>query len=192
MKISDSLREGSIYLKPNFLDENLFKELKNNLNGYEYFSTYQTRETYYGNRFQAHPCYETKDLSLIDKKFYNLFKEKIEIILDESVIFLKMLIRKTLLEEIKISKANSKYGFVHRDNDVEFAGVFQFTQSIDGGTAFFENFWDKYPDIEIGAYKNRITLYNANRWHSTCTDFTFSERHTLILFANTEKYKQKI
>ena len=92
------------------------------------------------------------------------------------------------IEEVKKSAAKEKYGIVHRDTDVEFAFVFQFVQSFNAGTAFFENFNDKLPDIEISAYRNRLILYNAQRWHAPCTDFTFKERYIISGFIRTEKW----
>ena len=69
----------------------------------------------------------------------------------------------------------------------EFAGVFQFVQSFDGGTAFFENAGDKVPDIEVSAYPNRLTMYSGGRLHTNCTDFTFEERIVVLVFIKTEK-----
>ena len=104
-------------------------------------------------------------------------------------------IRKTFTEEIKRSKVNGKYGHIHTDynNDdddpipTDFASVFYFVQSYDGGTAFFENKGDTAPDIEISAYKNRLITYNSARLHTNCTDFTFKERYVLVSFIRTEK-----
>ena len=182
--ILDTIKKGSIYIEPNFLDEILFNEFKENLKKYKFIETYQPKRAHYGNRFQAFPCYETEDLKIIDKKFCDIFTNKIKNILNIDNIKISMFLRKNLTEELKISKANTKYGFVHRDELSEFAGVFHFVQSVDGGTAFFENHWEKVPDIEIGAYSNRLIIYNGNRWHSSCTDFTFNERIALTIFIN--------
>ena len=57
-----------------------------------------------------------------------------------------------------------------------------FDQSYEGGTAFFEHYWDKIPDIYIGAYPNRLLLYSSNRWHCPSFDFSYKERDSLAFF----------
>ena len=104
-------------------------------------------------------------------------------------------IRKSITEEVKRSKVNGKYGHIHQDlqngkDDAvpsEFASVFSFVQSYDGGTAFFENEGDTAPDIEVAAYRNRLVAYGSGRLHTSCTDFTFKERNVLVSFIRTEK-----
>lgn len=190
IKISDSIRNGSIYIKPNFLGQDLYEEFNNKvLKKYKFKPMYQPHAVHYGNRFQAQPCWETETLEKIDKKIYNVFKKEIENILDEKLTRFDGFIRKNITEEIKISKVNTKYGVIHMDQKAEFACVYQFTQSIDGGTAFFENAGDKYPDIEISAYTDRLIMYSGRRWHTNCIDFTFPERNVLALFIKTEKFK---
>ena len=92
------------------------------------------------------------------------------------------------MEEVKRSKVNTVYGTIHKDS-TELAAVLYFEQTTSGGTVFFENGIDKYPDISVGAYPNRLILYNAQRWHTAAADFTFKERHVLLIFFDTEKLK---
>ena len=44
--------------------------------------------------------------------------------------------------------------------------------------------FDKYPDIQIGAYPNRLIIYNATRFHAACNDFSFKETYKLNIFFN--------
>ena len=185
--VAQSIREGSIIVRPGFLSTQQFKELEKKILDYEYTPTHQPPMGY-GNRFQAYPCYESGDLWHIDRKTFEVFKEKIQKLLEDTIVGLQCMARRTVIEEVKQSAAKEKYGIVHRDTDVEFAFVFQFAQSFNAGTAFFENFNDKLPDIEISAYRNRLILYNAQRWHAPCTDFTFKERYIISGFIRTEKW----
>ena len=111
----------------------------------------------------------------------------IKIISKADISSLKVIARKTLMSEVKKSKAHGKYGFVHRDIDDKqeqlIAGMLYFDQSFDGGTAFFENHWDKTPDIYVSAYPDRLILYHGHRWHAPAFDYTFEERKTLSFFA---------
>ena len=198
--IAKSLRNGSIFICPNFLPFDVFEEFFNKAKDYPYTEGYQPAGTYYGNRFQAYPVYETKDLSIIDSRFFDLFRNGIQDILENKIIRFHCCIRKTITEELKMSKVNTKYGIIHSDYEAnlktnpsasggdiaEFAGVFQFVQSFDGGTAFFENTWDKVPDIEVSAYPNRLTMYSSGRLHTNCTDFTFEERMVVLVFIKTD------
>ena len=59
-----------------------------------------------------------------------------------------------------------------------------FEQSYVGGTAFFENQWDKVPDVTYGSWPNRLVLYNGQRNHAACHDYTFEKRYSIILFFN--------
>ena len=60
-------------------------------------------------------------------------------------------------------------------------------QSYTGGTAFYENQWDKAPDIIYGSWPNRLVLYNGKRNHAACHDLTYEKRYMLILFFNLGK-----
>ena len=199
--IAHSLRNGSIFVCPNFLPSDIFEEFFEKVKEYPYIEGYQPAGTFYGNRFQAYPVHETKDLSVIDSRFFNWFKNGVQDILEDKIIRFHCCVRKTITEELKRSKVNTKYGIVHSDYEsdlkidpsmsggdtAEFAGVFQFVQSFDGGTAFFENAGDKVPDIEVSAYPNRLTMYSGGRLHANCTDFTFDERIVVLVFIKTEK-----
>ena len=131
---------------------------------------------------QAFPCYEANYDQLKDTII-----NKLEGVLKADISSLNVLARKTLMSEVKKSKSYGKYGFVHRDIDDKqeqlIAGMMNFDQSFDGGTAFFENHWDKIPDIYVSAYPNRMILYHGHRWHAPAFDYTFEERKTLSFFA---------
>ena len=191
--IAKSIREGSIHIKPNFLSSKEFEVLSGRKHLYTYREGYQPAGTYYGNRYQAYPVWETDDFAKIDTDYFDLFKNKHQEFLEDEISFFMCRIRKTFTEEIKRSKVTGKYGHIHQDynNDdddpipTDFASVFYFVQSFDGGTAFFENRGDTEPDIEISAYKNRLITYNSARLHTNCTDFTFKERYVVVCFLRT-------
>ena len=52
------LKQGSFHLHRNFLDPKVFRKLSSELSTFKYKATYQPHRLYYGNRFQAYPCYE--------------------------------------------------------------------------------------------------------------------------------------
>lgn len=172
----ESILNGSIYLKPNFLSEVLYKGSINLLNNLEYEATYQPSEVYYGNRFQAYPCYQTtigEETNVYKKHLQEILKVNFE---------LTVIARKVLSEELRQSKVNDRYGLIHSDPNADIAGILYFDQTVSGGTAFFEHEWDKEPDIVVGAYPNRLLMYNAKRPHAPCQDFTFEERKILAFF----------
>ena len=92
-----------------------------------------------------------------------------------------------ITKELLKSKTNTPYGIVHQDLINQFAAVLPFYQSNSGGTAFYEYEFDKYPDIQIGAYPNRLIIYDAQRNHSPCNDFTFKETYKLNIFFDKGK-----
>ena len=177
----DYLLSGGIYIKPSFFSMKDFTKINTDLKELKYNQTYQP-DTYYGNRLQAFPCYEANYDELKDTII-----NKLEGVLRADISSLNVLARKTLMSEVKKSKSYGKYGFVHRDIDDKqeqlIAGMMYFDQSFDGGTAFFENHWDKIPDIYVSAYPNRMILYHGHRWHAPAFDYTFEERKTLSFFA---------
>lgn len=187
MKKSDyfnSIRKGNIHIDNGFLNDDSYELLVNEVPKLNFIETYQPATEFYGNRFQAQPTWEFNGIENIDKKLKKEFVSKLEKILDIKIKKCKTVIRKTITSELIKSKVNTKYGLIHRDSvsDDDFcdlAGVLYFTQSYDGGTAFFEKEFDKYPDIEISAYPNRLIMYDARRSHASCHDFTFEDRYVL-------------
>ena len=176
---------GGIVTLPGFFPANKYWDIKRDLDeNLEWRESHQPFKNQYGNRLQAFPCYE----SPYDKE--NDFTiNKLEDILQTKICDFKTLARKIVLSEIKQSPQNfGKYGFIHRDTSIEdkeplIAAVMYFDQAYDGGTAFFENHWDKTPDIYVSAYPDRLILYNGHRWHAPAFDYTFEERKTLSFFA---------
>jgi len=180
----EHLLQGGIHIETNFFPIKIYTQIKKKINTIKMNSTYQPAQIIYGNRLQAMPCYE---------KAFNFQKknisDKIEKLLNVKIWEYNCIARKIKTEELKNSKCKGKFGFIHQDNtpsglkdDIHLAAVLHFDQSFDGGTAFFENFWDKTPDIYISAYPNRLVLYNACRWHAAVFDYTFKERTSLVLF----------
>jgi len=178
----DYLTSGGVYIKPNFFNADDFLQMRDGLNELKYEQTYQPSGVYYGNRLQAFPCYEADY-----EKHKDIIINSLQGVLNRDITDIKVLARKTLMSEVKKSKSYGKYGFIHRDVDDNnkslIAGMMYFDQSYDGGTAFFENHWDKTPDIYVSAYPNRLILYHGHRWHAPAIDYTFEERKTLSFFA---------
>jgi len=168
------IKQGSIITKPQFLTNEQYNHTLNIFNNNKFYGSYQPSEVYYGNRLQAYPCYQYN----LSKDENQLFEQLISEML-ETKIQLHTIARKIITQELLQSKCNTQYGYVHIDKDFDLAGVLSFDQTVSGGTVFFENQWDKYPDISIGSYPNRLILYNAKRPHAPSQDFSFAERKIL-------------
>ena len=176
--VDEYILNGGIFIKPDFLYEKDFKDLEKTVKKIKMFESYQPRFYYFGNRFQAYPCYEAQS-----KKITNLMKNNIAKIFNRELIDFSCIIRKTISEELKKSKVNTKYGLIHKD-DKQFASVLHLDQSVSGGTGFFENSFDKYADIDVGAFPNRILIYNGLRSHAPIQDYTYKERYVIATFWN--------
>jgi hypothetical protein len=178
MKLYEHILNGSIHIERNFLENKLYNKMSKEISKLKYKAHYQPSTKYFGNRFQAYPVneldYWNKYKDILVKKIENLLECKIENV----HIFLRKMITKELLK----SKTNTPYGIIHHDPTNQFAGVMPFYQSNSGGTAFFEYEFDKYPDIQIGAYPNRLIIYGAKRTHAACNDFSFKETYKLNIF----------
>ena len=153
ISISQSLREGSILIKPDFFTPEQFQELKNRVeNEYVYKPTYQPgilpshikrlseveidsfKEKH---RFQAHACWETLPLKDSDPEFYNIIVDKHQEYLSDIQFYrFNCFIRKALTEEVKKSYLNKEY--IHRHTDkADFASVVYFEeQGFNNGLAF--------------------------------------------------------
>ena len=179
--ILDLIKYGSIISIPHFL--NNYEELDSKKEQYEYEAVYQPVGRKYGNRFQAHPCYETPFFENCDKSMNNSIKEQIETLIGQKTTYFNCKIRLSLSSELEKSNSfiNKDFGFVHQD-DKQFAAVLPFDQSFTGGTAFFSHAWDKIPDITYGTWPNRLVLYNGFRNHAARHDFTFESRYILTIF----------
>ena len=179
------LTNGGIYINNNFLSEDEFNKVVEEVKNMELHPTYQPENTLFGSRFEAFPCYETDYFSRIKSNILITFKLQIEELFGEPFHKFDMKLRKTLTEEVRRSAQNHKYGITHVDQS-GYAGVFYFSQSINGGTAFFRNTFDRYPDIEIGALPNRLVVYPASYPHAPCTDFNTEDRYSLAMFFDTK------
>lgn len=180
----NQILDGSIHIETNFFDNiDLYKSIIKEMLQTNTKETYQPWSANYGNRMQGMPCYE----SLFNfKKDYII--NKIEKTLNLNVIDYNCIYRKIITEELKKSQCNGRYGFIHEDskaiktNQSVLSAVMHFEQSFNGGTAFFENNYDKIPDIYVSAYPNRMILYNGKRWHAPAFDYSFKERNSLAFF----------
>ena len=178
MKLYEHILNGSIHIERNFLEPKLYDKMFKEMSKLKYKACYQPSAKYFGNRFQAYPTNEVDHWN----KYKDIVAQKIENLLGCKIKNVGLKFRKMITEELLKSKTDTTYGIVHHDPDHQFAAVLSFYQSNSGGTAFFEYISDKYPDIQIGAYPNRLIIYNAQRHHSPCNDFTFKETYKLNIF----------
>jgi hypothetical protein len=180
MKLYEHILDGSIHIQRNFFEKSLYDKMCKEIPKLKYIPGYQPGSMYFGNRFQAWPVNEytwNKYRKIIIDKLEKILGCRIQLSQDA----IKM--RKMITSEILKSKTNTKYALIHHDHS-EFAAVMPFYQSVSGGTAFFEYDVDKYPDIEIGAYPNRLIIYHGKRLHASCQDFTFKNTYKLNIFFN--------
>jgi len=184
MKLYEHILNGSIHIERNFLEHKLYTKMFKKISKLKYKAHYQPGALYFGNRFQAYPTNELDNWN----KYKDIVVKKIENLLGCKIKNVKLKFRKMITEELLKSKTNTPYGLVHQDiPGNQFAAVLSFYQSNSGGTAFFEYPFDKYPDIQIGAYPNRLIIYDATRHHSACNDFTFKETYKLNIFFNQKE-----
>lgn len=176
----ENLDEGGIFIKNNFLDKNEYDSLLKIINKLKYEPKYQPSDMYFGNRFQAYPCYENNEN---DSKINEFFLPKFEKYFNRKLKDVNFIVRKILTEEIIKSKCNTPLGFVHFDNK-NYAALLYTDHTSSGGTAFFGYDFDKHPDIVIGAYPNRLIAYSGKRLHAPMHDFTYNERIIIAYFFN--------
>ena len=191
MKTTEELiQTGSIITQLQFLEN--FNELNEKKETYHYDAIYQPAGAYYGNRFQSPlPCWETEHFYNSDPDMNESIKGQVQRLFKKEITDWQCRIRLTLTSELKQSvqfqhSDPNSIGSVHHDKR-DFAGVIPFEQSYAGGTAFYENEWDKAPDITYGSWPNRLVLYNGQRNHAACHDLTYEKRYMLILFFNLGK-----
>jgi len=170
------LNDSGIHIKHNFFSSDILKSINDTFDKKDFKETYQPEEIFYGNRYQAYPCYQKRDNDII----FNYIKSYIENIVKKKFELL-VVMRKVYSEELLKSKVNTKYGLKHKDGS-DLAGVISLDHTVDGGTAFYYNQCDNYPDIEIGSWPNRMILYKGNRWHSSCHDFSYKVRKNICFF----------
>ena len=178
MKIMNNISNGSIHIERNFLEEKLFNKMSKEISKLKYKAWHLPCGRYFGNRFQAYPVNEAFNWP----HYKDIVVKKIENLIECKMKNVSLKVRKMIAEELLKSKTNTPYGPVHQDRDNQFAAILFFHQSNSGGTAFFEYENDKYPDIQIGAYPNRLIIYSATRNHAPCNDFTFAETYKLNIF----------
>lgn len=185
--VEELISSGSIITQTGFLEN--YAELYEKLEKYHYDETYQPSSVYYGNRFQSPlPCWETDYLVNCDSDMNEKIESQVQKLFAKPIIDWHCRIRLTITDELKQSVhlkhgGSNSIGSVHHDA-YDYAGVLPFEQSYTGGTAFYENNWDKAPDIIYGSWPNRLVLYKGKRNHAACHDFTYDKRYMLVLFFN--------
>jgi len=183
MKLYEHILNGSVHIQRNFFEYELYIKMCKEISKLKYRAGYQPGGEYFGNRFQAYPTNEIYPWN----KYKDIVIKKLENLLECKIKNVRLKLRKVITEELLKSKTNTPYGIVHRDPSNKFAAILPFYQSNSGGTAFFENVSDKYPDIQIGAYPNRLIIYDASRFHAACSDFSFKETYKLNVFFNQKE-----
>ena len=157
----------------------MYKDVYFDLTQVNYSTCYQPSETLYYNRMEAYPTHEYL-YNKYNEFIINRLTEMVGCQINDFSSFSRKLIR----DELKKSpQGNGKYGLVHKDS-MDFAGVLSLDQSVNNGTAFYEYEFHRAPNIEVGAYPNRLLLYSGNRFHSTCYDFNLEESIKLVMFFN--------
>ena len=174
--VEKSISFGGIHICNDFLNKDVYNTLEKKVKKLKYKATHQPYKQYYGNRFQAYPCYES-----FNKSITQLLQPHIQSEFGRELKNFNVVTRKILSSELKQSKVNTPFGLIHQDN-TDFASIIYFDQTVSGGTNFFEYVIDKYPDISIGAYPNRLIVYNGRRPHAPAHDFTFEERYIVASF----------
>jgi len=181
MQPYEQILNGSIHIERNFFEEELYKKISKEILKLKLSPGYQPASYYYGNRFQAYPCHECNWL-----KYKKIIVNKIEHLLGCKIKDITIKVRRTDMDEVAKSKFNTTYGLVHSD-PTDFGAILCFNQTSSGGTAFFEYHFDKYPDISIGAYPNRMIIFRGTRNHTAQHDFTFESIYKLLVFFNKDK-----
>jgi len=181
MKPYEQLLNGSIHIERNFFEEELYKKISKEIVKLKYSPGYQPGSYYYGNRFQGYPSHECGW-----SKYKKIIVNKIEHLLGCKIKDVSIKVRRTDMDEVARSKFNTTYGLVHSD-PTDFGAILCFNQTSSGGTAFFEYHFDKYPDISIGAFPNRMIIFRGGRNHTAQHDFTFESVYKLLVFFNKDK-----
>ena len=117
---------GAIHIERNFFEEELYRKISKEIIKLKYSPGYQPGSYYYGNRFQAYPCYEV-NLTKYNSIFISLFEKILQKRIDKKSF--KCLVRKSVIEEIKKSKVNTPWGIVHYDPE-EIAAVLYFDKKL--------------------------------------------------------------
>lgn len=181
MQLHEAIERGAVHIENNFFTDEIYKDIYFNLKQVSFHECYQPSRQLYYNRLEAYPCHEY---------WYNRYDEfillKLRDILGCEIKDFSCFARKLIAEELKKSpQGNGKYGLVHKD-DMDFACVLSLDESVNNGTAFYDKHYDRYPNMEIGAYPNRIIIYSGKRFHSTCYDFNLKESMKLVMFFNRD------
>jgi hypothetical protein len=179
MQLHEAVTRGAVHIESNFFTEEIYKDIYFNLKQVSFNVCYQPSRTLYYNRLEAYPSHEY---------WYNRYDEfivnKLKNLLGCEIKDFSCFARKLYAEELKKSpQGNGKYGLVHQD-DMDFACVLSLDESVNNGTAFYEQAFHRAPFMEIGAYPNRLILYSGKRLHSTCYDFNLNESMKLVMFFN--------
>lgn len=175
----EELFNGSIHIERNFLSKNVYEQMFEDIQKLKYDACHQPYSQYFGNRFQGYPVYEA-----IFNKYDSIIFKEIEKLIECKITDAHSKVRKVIASEVSKSKYDVPHGPVHIDSQTNLAAILPFYHSVSGGTAFFEYQSDKYPDISIGAYPNRIIIFNAKRYHAPCTDLTYEVSYKYNMFFN--------
>jgi len=176
----DYIENGGFFVFNNWLNVDDYLEIEKIFEYKDMFKPkHQPHGIPFGNRLQAFPTYESNLNPEIEFFIFNKIKEQLNIDIKDFFSILRFVDN----DEVKKSKRNGKYPSIHRD-EFDIAGVLYFDQTVDGGTAFFGVDGDSVPEFVVGAYPNRLIVYNGQVLHTPMNDFTYDMRKCLVFFAN--------
>ena len=149
-----------------------------------------SKEWQVSNRLQAYPVHESAQIPKSDdpRSAYQIFKRTLEYKTNLKPLYIKTLLRKIKLSELKES-AVFKNDRPHMDDETfNYAGLVYFnSNSIKDGTKLYSDERDFEPTLIVGARVNRLVLYNTQQPHSTPMDQHVEERWVQPVFLITEK-----
>jgi|TARA_R100000231_G_scaffold3116_1_gene5748 hypothetical protein len=155
-----------------------------------FLESYHSKEWQVSNRLQAYPVHESAQIPKSDdpRSAYQIFKRTLEYKTNLKPLYIKTLLRKIKLSELKES-AVFKNDRPHMDDETfNYAGLVYFnSNSIKDGTKLYSDERDFEPTLIVGARVNRLVLYNTQQPHSTPMDQHVEERWVQPVFLITEK-----
>ena len=99
MNVEKYIDDGGVFIKPKCFSKSEFVEIQNKLKNLKLKETHQPLPVYFGNRYQAYPCYESDDKTITE-----LMKIKITELFGRMVKDFNCVVRKTISKVYKMPK----------------------------------------------------------------------------------------
>jgi len=90
--------------------------------------------------------------------------------------FYELFFKKIITEELKQSQHDTRYGVIQNNEEENRKFIIFFQQTNTGGVALFRHNFEKIPDIEFGAYPNRLVIFDNTVSYAHSHDFTYGEK----------------